>query len=99
MAGIKNLRFHDLRHTYGTYLRMKGADLLTLCELMGHQDIRTTMRYAHASREHKRQAASYLTFVYPRVRTRSRGRYEGEKAKNNSNQQELAVTKKSEIDR
>jgi integrase len=45
-AGIKRLRFHDLRHTFGT--RMIGvADIVRVKEWMGHADIETTMRYLH----------------------------------------------------
>ncbi len=48
-AGIKNLRIHDLRHTYGTRLAQAGVDLYTISKLLGHKDIRTTQRYAHHS--------------------------------------------------
>ena len=47
-AGIKDLRFHDLRHTFATYAIMKGGDLIHLKETLGHADIRTTARYAKA---------------------------------------------------
>ena len=39
-AGIENFRFHDLRHTFGSRLGMKGVDIRTIQELMGHKDIR-----------------------------------------------------------
>ncbi len=45
-AGLRPLRFHDLRHTFGT--RMIGkADIRRVQEWMGHADIQTTMRYLH----------------------------------------------------
>jgi integrase len=45
-AGLRQLRFHDLRHTFGT--RMIGkADILRVKEWMGHADVQTTMRYLH----------------------------------------------------
>ncbi|HEU4973973.1 MAG TPA: tyrosine-type recombinase/integrase [Baekduia sp.] len=45
-AGTKRLRFHTLRHTFGT--RMIGvADIVRVKEWMGHADIETTMRYLH----------------------------------------------------
>jgi integrase len=45
-AGLRRLRFHDLRHTFGT--RMIGkADIRRVQEWMGHADIQTTMRYLH----------------------------------------------------
>lgn len=95
-AGINNFTFHDLRHTCGTYLRMKGVDLSTIAEMFGHQDIRTTTRYAHASREFKRQAVSYLTFVYPKVKKNLRGKNEVKRVKNSSNSLKLTATQKSE---
>ena len=46
-AGI-NIRFHDLRHTYASYLASSGkVDIYTLKELLGHSDIKMTQRYAH----------------------------------------------------
>ncbi|MFZ1992899.1 MAG: site-specific integrase [Solirubrobacteraceae bacterium] len=45
-GGLRQLRFHDLRHTFGT--RMIGiADVRRVQEWMGHADIQTTMRYLH----------------------------------------------------
>lgn len=45
--GITRLRFHDLRHTFGSHLAMLGVPLLKIKDLMGHTDIKTTMRYMH----------------------------------------------------
>ena len=39
--------FHTLRHTYASWLVMEGVDLYTVKELMGHETIEMTMRYAH----------------------------------------------------
>jgi integrase len=45
-AGLRPLRFHDLRHTFGT--RMIGrADIRRVQEWMGHSDVQTTMKYLH----------------------------------------------------
>lgn len=46
-AGIKDLRWHDLRHTFATWARQAGADLGVIQQLLGHTNIATTMRYAH----------------------------------------------------
>jgi len=53
-AGIENFRFHDLRHTFGSRLGMAGVDIRTIQELMGHKDIKMTMRYSHPTTEHKK---------------------------------------------
>ena len=45
--GGKKIRFHDLRHTGTTLLIGAGVDLKTVKEICGHENIETTMRYAH----------------------------------------------------
>ena len=45
-ANLRNLRFHDLRHTFGTRMIAK-ADVRRVQEWMGHSDIQTTMKYLH----------------------------------------------------
>jgi integrase len=45
-AGLRQLRFHDLRHTFGTRM-ITTADILRVKEWMGHADVQTTMRYLH----------------------------------------------------
>jgi integrase len=47
-AGLRSLRFHDLRHTFGTRMIAK-TDIRRVQEWMGHADIQTTMRYLHFS--------------------------------------------------
>jgi integrase len=45
-AGVRDVRFHDLRHTYGTAMAAAGASLRSLMAWMGHADLSTTLRYA-----------------------------------------------------
>jgi integrase len=45
-GGLRPLRFHDLRHTFGTRMIAK-ADIRRVQEWMGHADVQTTMRYLH----------------------------------------------------
>jgi integrase len=47
-AGLRPLRFHDLRHTYGSLLAADGVDLVTIQAVMGHSALATTSRYLHA---------------------------------------------------
>jgi integrase len=49
-AGVRRIRFHDLRHTYASHFMMNGGDIFHLKEILGHSDIKTTMRYAHLSK-------------------------------------------------
>jgi integrase len=60
VAKITDFRFHDLRHTFASYLVMAGVDLVTIKELMGHVGINMTLRYSHLVPEHKAQAVAKL---------------------------------------
>jgi integrase len=66
VAGLRALRFHDLRHTFGTRMIAK-ADIRRVQEWMGHADIQTTMRYLHfAPRdEHAALVAEAFAIVPP----------------------------------
>lgn len=50
-AGMPELRVHDLRHSFASFLVNAGRSLYEVQELLGHADIKTTSRYAHLSRE------------------------------------------------
>ncbi len=47
-AGLRPLRWHDLRHTFGSLLVAAGLDVVTVKDALGHADIQTTERYLHA---------------------------------------------------
>lgn len=60
-AGVKaDLRFHDLRHTVGTRLAKKGVPVNVIKELLGHSDIKTTMRYVHCANTQLNEAVELL---------------------------------------
>lgn len=65
-VGIKNASLHTLRHTYASHLVMSGVDLPTVRKLLGHSEIKTTMRYAHLAPEHLQDAVKKLgkTFCF-----------------------------------
>jgi integrase len=55
IAGLRGVRFHDLRHTFGTRMAAAGVPMRTLQEWMGHRDFKTTLIYAdYAPSAHER---------------------------------------------
>ncbi|MGA2192783.1 MAG: tyrosine-type recombinase/integrase, partial [Nitrospirota bacterium] len=56
--------FHDLRHTFASHLVMRGCDLRTVQQLMGHKDIKMTVRYSHLSKAHLQEAVSKLDSLW-----------------------------------
>jgi len=59
-AGIENFHWHDLRHTFASRLVMKGVDIRTVQELLGHKTIVMTLRYVHLSPAHQLDAVQRL---------------------------------------
>lgn len=52
LAGIKNFRFHDLRHSAASYMAMTGSSLVDIGILLGHKRLEVTRRYSHLSQQH-----------------------------------------------
>lgn len=65
----KRVTSHVLRHSYATHLLEMGTDIMTLKELLGHIDIRTTMIYLHVAQLDKYRAFCPLDKLYPKQKS------------------------------
>ncbi len=61
---LKDFRFHDLRHTAASWLRMAGADIHTVAQILGHKDLRMAARYQHLSPAYLSEAVGKLDGVF-----------------------------------
>jgi integrase len=59
-AGISGVTWHTLRHTFASRLLDRGADIVTVQQLLGHSTVTVTMRYTHTNLESKRAAVAKL---------------------------------------
>jgi integrase len=64
-AGITGLRFHDLRHTFGSRLVQKGVDIETVRSLLGHSSIAITQRYINSTDKRRKSAVDRLAETDP----------------------------------
>ena len=63
-AGLPELHFHDLRHCAGTYMATAGIPITTVQQILGHKDIRTTIRYINPNDENRRKAVNALAALF-----------------------------------
>lgn len=68
LASISGLRFHDLRHTFGTRATDAGVPLKDVARVMGHRSTQTTEKYAHATDEGARRAVEAVSGHKPVIR-------------------------------
>jgi integrase len=64
-AKIHDFRFHDLRHTFASWLVIAGVDIYSVKTLMRHQDIKMTIRYAHLDPEMMARSVGRLDSLRP----------------------------------
>ncbi len=62
-SGVKLIRFHDLRHTFASHYVMNGGTIYGLQMILGHSDVKTTMRYAHLAPDHIVHTANIVSFL------------------------------------
>lgn len=66
-AGMPHARWHDLRHTYASWLVQAGQPLTAIRDLLGHSSLAVTNRYAHLAPSHLLAAVGSLPQIGERV--------------------------------
>ncbi len=59
-AGLPDVRLHDLRHSYASFLVNNGVSIYVVQQLLGHTQTRTTQRYSHLDRDTLNGAAAVV---------------------------------------
>ena len=77
LAGIEDVRLHDLRHTFASQAAMQGIPLPVVARLLGHAQVQMTLRYAHVSDRDVEAAAERIGGVMAGIMNRSHVRPEG----------------------
>lgn len=62
-AKVPRITFHGLRHTFASWYMREIDNVWALKDILGHVDIKTTMRYAHHSARHKKQPLGISNFL------------------------------------
>jgi integrase len=61
LAGLEDVRIHDLRHTFASGGLLVGEGLPMIGKLLGHRQVQTTARYAHLAADPIKQAATRIS--------------------------------------
>ena len=64
LAGLQNVRLHDLRHSYASALVNEGRSIYEVQKLLGHANVSTTQRYAHLSQDTLAEGAAAVQEHY-----------------------------------
>ncbi len=67
-AGLEDVRIHDLRHSFASFLVNAGRSLYEVQTLLGHTQIKTTQRYAHLSTASLRNASNEISAAVPELK-------------------------------
>jgi len=66
---MKHIRFHDLRHSTGSYLYKKGMDLKKIQEWMRHAKLSTTIEiYVHNDKDNKKETANTMNQLFKKAK-------------------------------
>lgn len=68
-AGIRRIGWHTLRHTFATHLGEKGVSVIAIKELLGHADVKMTMRYTHPTLSALNEAIQIFDISNDTIRT------------------------------
>jgi len=68
-AGLPDLRIHDLRHSFASFLVNAGRSLYEVQKILGHTQIKTTQRYAHLSQKSLVRAANAASQALPMLQS------------------------------
>ena len=75
-AGIENFRWHDLRHTWASWLIQRGVPVAVLKEMGGWENAKMVERYAHLSSEHLLEHADILDTIWTQPKEESKNSIE-----------------------
>ncbi|MGH9491717.1 MAG: tyrosine-type recombinase/integrase [Terriglobales bacterium] len=64
-AGLHDVCWHTLRHTFASRAIMAGVDIRTLADLLGHRTLAMAMRYSHLAPQHQLEAAERIAAAFP----------------------------------